>query len=193
MRTFLKIVGVLVIGTILGLAVTWFTVIRGTWGGDVQDGPWRTSLATGSNAGSAALRASVAVHGLLALNRSETIYYTAATDSDGEPLRGTCYYTIEGRDPPARWWSITAYGADDYLIPNPENLYSVSMHSVDRESDGHFAMLVAKAGSGPDGYKLVPVVDGPFSLTLRLYNPAPAVAADPAHVALPVITREKCE
>jgi len=36
------------------------------------------------------------------------------------------------------------------------------------------------------------VGDGRFSLTLRLYNPAPLVAADPAHVALPVIEKAGC-
>ena len=189
MRTILKVLAVLVIGTVLGLGVTWLTVVRGTMGGDVGNGPWRTSLATESNAGSAALRASVAVHGLLALNRSETIYYTAATDSGGAPLSGSCIYTIEMGNPPARWWSITAYGADDYLIPNREGRYSASMNSVKRGADGSFFITVAKERLGDN---FIPVGDGPFNLTLRLYNPAPAVAADPAHVALPHINREPC-
>ena len=33
---------------------------------------------------------------------------------------------------------------------------------------------------------------GPFSLTLRLYNPDASVAADPAGVALPVIKKVSC-
>ncbi|MGZ5940208.1 MAG: DUF1214 domain-containing protein, partial [Rhizomicrobium sp.] len=69
MRTALKVVAVLVIGTLLGLAATWATVVRGTMGGNVSDGPWRTSLYAGSREGSAYSRASIALHGLLALNR----------------------------------------------------------------------------------------------------------------------------
>lgn len=189
MRTVLKILGVLVLGTLLGLAATWATVIRGGLGGAVSDGPWKTSLTAGSSEGSLYQRASVAVHGLLALNRSETIYYTANTDSAGAPLNGACRYAIQGRDPPARWWSITAYGADDYLIANPAGRYSVSKNSVERTTDWAYTVRVATRGSGANW---IPVGDGPFSLTLRLYNPEAKVAADPAHVALPSITRESC-
>jgi hypothetical protein len=189
MGTVLKVLGVLVIGTLLGLAATWATVIRGGWGGNLSDGPWKTNLNTGSTEGSMYLRAQVAVHGLLALNRSETIYYTANTDSAGERLRGACVYRIDGRDPPTRWWSITAYGADDYLIPNQAGVYSASMNSVARAGDGRFAVTVAKAGSGANW---IPVADGPFSLSIRLYNPDANVAADPAHVALPTIRKERC-
>ncbi len=189
MRTALKILGVLVAGIVLGLAATWATVIRGGWGGDVTDGPWKTSLTAGSSEGGMYQRASVAVHGLLALNRSETIYYTANTDSAGERLSGACRYVVTGRDPPTRWWSITAYGADDYLIANPAGRYSVSKNSVMRAADGTFRVRVAQGGSGANW---IPPGSGPFSLSIRLYNPDAKVAADPAHVALPVITKEGC-
>jgi hypothetical protein len=190
MRTALKVVIVLLVGIALGLGATWFTVIkRGTLGGGVSDGPWSTTLDAGSKTADPWLRARIAVHGLLALNRSETIYYTARTDSAGAPLTGACRYRIEGKDPPTRWWSITAYGADDFLIPNPAGIYSASMHSVHRGAGGRFAIALAKEKPVGDW---IPVGDGPFSVSIRLYNPDAAVAADPAHVALPTITKESC-
>ena len=189
MRTLFKILGVLVVGTGLGLSATWFTVVRGTLAGDVADGPWHTSLETGSAQSGPYLRASVALHGLLALNRSETIYYSTRSDGSGAPLDGACTYRIAGRDPPARWWSITAYGADDYLIPNPANRYSVSKTTIRRGADGRFVATIAKDAPAANG---IPVAGGPFNLTLRLYNPDPSVAADPAHAMLPTITREHC-
>ena len=188
MRTFLKWLGAVVLGLVLGLAATWATVIRGGWGGEVSNGVWKTSLTVGSSEGGMYQRASVAVHGLLALNRSETIYYTANTDSSGERLNGACRYVLAGRDPPARWWSITAYGADDYLIPNAAGRYSVSKNSVQREG-GAFGVSIARAGSGANW---IAVGDGRFSLSLRLYNPDAKVADDPAHVALPTITKVTC-
>jgi hypothetical protein len=188
MRTALKVLAVLVIGTALGLFATWATVVRGTMGGAVADG--RTSLYAGSSEGGPYLRASIALHGLLALNRHETIYYTAATDSDGNALAGNCVYLIEGRDPPARWWSITAYGADDFLIPNAAERYSVSMNSVARRADGSFTATLSK---GEGGANWIPIADGRFNVSMRLYNPDPAVAADPAHVALPAIRKGTCE
>jgi len=189
MRTALKILAVLVIGTVLGLAATWLTVIRGTMAGGISDGPWRTSLYAGSNEGSFFLRAQVAVHGLLALNRHETIYYTAATDSGGGALAGNCTYRIAGKDPPARWWSITAYGADDFLIPNPAGRYSASMNSVTRAADGSFTVTLSKTAAKGDWIALA---DGRFNLSLRLYNPDGKVAADPEHVVLPTIKKVSC-
>jgi hypothetical protein len=191
MRFFLKSLAVLAIGAVLGLAVTWLAVFRSTGGtGDgIDDGPWHTSLLVGSTQSGMLLRAVIAVHGLLALNRSETIYYTATTDGAGAKFDSRCTYKIAGSDPPTRWWSITAYGADDFLIPNPAKLYSASKNSVTRATDGSFVVIVSRSDSGPNG---IPVGDGPFSLSLRLYNPDAKVAADPAHVKLPTIAKEKC-
>ncbi len=63
------------------------------------------------------------------------------------------------------------------------------MHSVTRDASGRFAVTVSRAHTAGDW---IPVGDGPFSLSLRLYNPSPSVAADPAHVALPTIVKERC-
>jgi hypothetical protein len=190
MRGVLKLLVTAVCGIALGLFATWVLVARGApMGGDVRDGPWQASLATGSAQGGAWLRASVALHGLLALNRSETIYYTATTDSAGGKLDAHCLYRVIGRDPPARWWSITAYGPDDFLIPSPRHLYSVSMTSIRRHQGRGFAVTLARDAAKADE---IATGNGAFSLTLRLYNPHPAVAADPAHVRLPSIVRARC-
>ena len=189
MRIALKILAVLVVGVALGMAATWASVVRGTLAGSVTDGPWRTSLYAGSNEAGLYLRAAIALHGLLALNRRETIYYTASRDSDGEELNGKCLYHIEGRDPPARWWSITAYGADDYLIPNAAGRYSISVNSVARRADGSFSIVLSKSAGGANW---IAVTEAPFNVTLRLYNPGAQVAADPARVVLPRIIKAAC-
>jgi len=190
MRRALKIAATIAIGIAFGLAATWVTAIRGTMSGGVGDGPWSTSLDTGSSEGGFYLRARIAVHGLLALNREETIYYSALRDDDGADLVGNCSYRLQGRDPPTRWWSITAYGADDFLIPNDANLYSVSKNSVARNADGSFVVTLSKVKA--DG-NWIPVATGRFNLTIRLYNPDHGVIDDPAHVALPTIIKEPCE
>jgi hypothetical protein len=186
----LKIFCILAVGTALGLATTWATVVRNSKSGGVSNGPWRTSLYAGSREGSLYLRAYIAVHGLLALGREETIYYTAADDSEGQTLDGNCSYRVEGRDLPARWWSITAYGADDFLIPNPADRYSVSMNSVAHRADGTFAVTLSKKQAEGDW---IAVTGGRFDLTIRLYNPKAAVVADPGHLTLPTIRKAVCE
>jgi hypothetical protein len=180
---------VLFIGALLGIAATWFVVfVRGMPGG-VSDGVWRTNAAIGSSGGDIYTRASVAVHGLLALNGSETIYYTATTDGAGGMLDGACSYHLTGHDPDARWWSITAYGADDYLIPGTDGHYSVSKNSILRKDDGSFAATVSQA---PAGANWIAVRPGRFSLTLRLYNPGARVTADREHAMLPTLTKIGC-
>jgi hypothetical protein len=155
----------------------------------VTNGPWKTNLTSGSAQNDPYQRAAVAVHGLFALNRSEAIYYTASTDNDGHALDSGCRYEITGRDPDARWWSITAYGVDDYLIPNPAHRYSVSKTAIARDAGGDF---VAQVGGDAGGDNWIPVAPGRFSLTLRLYNPGPAILVDPAHAALPALKKVSC-
>ena len=140
MQFVLKALTALVGGVFLGLLVTWLSVVRGM-SGDVASGPWHTNLLIGSAESDPVLRAQVALHGLFALNRGETIYYTAMRDGAGAALDGRCVYALEGRDPPARWWSITAYGADDFLIPNAQGRYAISKTRAPRRADGSFAAL----------------------------------------------------
>ena len=189
MKLALKIAAALVIGTFLGLLLTFVTVVRPLITGGIADGPWRTSLSNGAAAGDPYTRARVALHGPLALNRSETIYYTAVRDRDGNRLDGRCVYEVSGHDPDARWWSITAYGPNERLIPNPANRYSVSKTSIARDANGDFTVRVGGAEAGANW---IPLSPGRVSLNLRLYNPGPLVSLDPAHAALPAVTKVTC-
>jgi hypothetical protein len=196
MHPALKTILAIIAGAALGLFLTWATVMRSAMPGDVKDGPWHTSLDIGSKAGGALLRARVALHGLFALGRKETVYYSATTDSDGTPLSGDCSYRINGRDPKARWWSMTAYGADDFLIPNRWHIYSISRSALVRKHDGRFVGWISprrpKDDKDKDLPNWIPVSDAPFSLTLRLYNPDADVVAAPTRAGLPQIKRWSC-
>ena len=189
MKLAFKIAAALVVGTLVGLFLTWITVVRPMLPAGISDGPWRTNLRNGDAAGDPYTRARVALHRPLALNRTETIYYTAVRDSDGDRLDGRCIYELSGRDPDARWWSITAYGPNERLIPNPGNRYSISKTSIVYDANGDFTMRVGGAQAGANW---IPLCPGRVSLNLRLYNPGPLVSLDPAHTALPAITRVAC-
>jgi hypothetical protein len=184
----LKIISVLFVGAVLGVLATWLIMRRGI-PGEIGNGPWKTNLTAGSAQSGPYQRAFVAIHGLFALNQSEAIYYMAIADNDGHALEGHCRYEITGHDPDARWWSITAYGADDYLIPNPAHRYSVSETNIARDASGGFAVQV---GGDSGGGNWIPVGPGRFSLSLRLYNPGPSVIRDPAHTALPALKEVSC-
>ena len=179
------------IAVALGLGSAYYAVSKFTGqAGEVQNGPWRSSLTAGGADADMYTRARVALFGLLALNKSETIYYTATSDSAGKAFNPACAYRIEGRDPDTRWWSLTAYGRDSYLIPNEGHRYAVSKNNVVRSTDGTF---VVRLSTTPEAQNWIATSKDGFDVTLRLYNPGPSVIASSATVELPSITKEACE
>jgi hypothetical protein len=185
----LRLIGALVLAIALGLGSAYLSVISLSGAHTIQNGPWTTSLETGGANAGMYTRAYVALTGLLALNKDETIYFGATHDSSGAPLDGACAYRIEGRDPDARWWSVTLYASDHYLIPNPANRYSVSKSNVVRAPDGTFVIRLSSTQEASNWIATSP--DG-FQITLRLYNPGESVMADPAAAPLPSIVKEAC-
>ena len=136
------------------------------------------------------MRALVARTGLFALNKSETIYFVSDTDGNGQPLHSNCDYRIEGQDIQTRWWSITAYGADHFLIANEKTRYSFNGQDVIRASDGTYRILMSSTAQS--GNWLPTGNQEQLYLALRLYNPQPAVYENPAGLELPQIIREEC-
>jgi hypothetical protein len=67
--------------------------------------------------------------------------------------------------------------------------FSVSNTGITRIGDGTFTASLSKAG-GPGNW--IPIPERHFSLTMRLYNPAPGVVADPANAMVPQIIRVVC-
>ena len=184
-----RLLGAVVLGIALGLGSLYWSIMSLSGTHAIQNGPWTTSLETGGVNAGMYLRAFVALTGLLALNKDETIYYGADRDSAGDALDAACAYRIEGRDPDARWWSITLYGTDHYLIANPANRYSVGKSNVARAADGGF---VIRLSATPEPNNWIPTSPDGFQITLRLYNPGDTVKKDPAAVALPSIVKEAC-
>jgi hypothetical protein len=165
-----------------------------------RNGDWMTSGAIGSQDAGVMLKAAVAIGGLLGSTQENSMYYRLSTVA-GEPLRLSCRYRIEGKDYDADWWSITAYGWDNYLIPNPQKRYSFNNENLVRNADGSWAITVAateQAGNwlpvgpsgAPDWRKLG---DYDFDLLLRLYTPGDAYLETPQSAELPTVTREACQ
>lgn len=184
--------GVVVSGLIVGLAATVWVLKKPDPLG-VTVGPWKAHLLAGSAQADARTRARVAVDGILALGRHETLYYVAHNDSSGQPLRGQCTYRVSGLQPDARWWSITAYGADRFLIPGAEGHYSVNQHAMPSDND---LFVLQTAPVRPDtqfstttraSALLLTPDRQPFILALRLYNPSADLQRDPALLNAPRI------
>jgi hypothetical protein len=183
----------LLLAVALGLGSAW-AVLRGGSNFGAAAGPWRVSTLAGSPEADLYTRARVALGGLLALNREETMYYVAFHDSAGRPLRSRCTYRVSGRPPPARWWSVTAYAEDFFLFSNEARRYSVNGSTAALDAQGRFSFVsgperpvVLQAintpgseGTPPSGATWLPTPgDRGLLFTLRVYNPDPALVAAP--------------
>lgn len=186
------VIGLYGLAVAVGLGSAWAVLRSGAGFGEAV-GPWRISTLAGSAQADLYTRARVALGGLLALSRSETMYYVAQTDSAGQPLRSRCTYRIEGVPPPARWWSITAYAEDFHLFPAQARQYSLNGNTAVLDEQGRFRLISApdpqpalSAGAPERGWLHTPGNRG-LMFTMRLYNPQPGVAQSPASLAAPTI------
>lgn len=129
-----------------------------------------------------ALRASVALGGLGALEPHEAMYFVRYLDDRGVPLHGRRAYRL--RVPPSgvpteSFWSFTMYEAtadgQRILVDNPLRRYSVGNRTpgLHLDADGALDLLVqhtppadARARSN-----WLPAPAGPFQIALRAYLP----------------------
>lgn len=167
----------------VGLGVTWFMLKRVGLEG-VTAGAWRSDLLAGSTDAGPYTRARIAVNAVLALDRSETIYFLATQDDSGAPLRAKCHYRLSGVAPNAAWWSITAYAQDNFLFPVESHRYSISGNSLNVAAGDPFAATIGPTAVDPD---IETAGIGELRLTLRLYKPDVALQQNPAALPAPSI------
>jgi hypothetical protein len=153
----------------------------------IQNGPWRLDLSLGSKDAGLYARAFAARRGLFALRAPETIYFATTRDSAFRPLDGGSTYCIHGRDPDARWWSMTVY-KNDHLIANAFNRYSFTKTTVKRRPDGSWRIHLSPREQ-PENWLPTGEPDGRLVLIFRFYNPAREVVAEPGKIQLPEIQR----
>lgn len=184
--------GMIVLGIALGIGSVRMMLPHSQLGnGGYSVGPWRTGTDYGSASAGMYMRARVALYGLLALDKKETLYYIAQKDDAGAPLSGNCTYVVEGKDLAARWWSVTAYGPDSFLIANDANIFSFAKTTVKREADGHYVVRVS--AERQEGNWLPVKAGENFDLTARFYNPDPSLYDAPGSAELPHIVKESCK
>jgi hypothetical protein len=158
--------------------------------GKVDVGGWRSDFAIGSEAADPYTRARVARHGLLALARTEAVYFTRATDDDGAPLSENCRYRLSGGAMPAGWWSVTLYDARSMLPANTDMALSLD---AEQAGTGAWEAIIAPLRPEGAGHWISSRGAGQFDLTLRLYMPDPALIAAPGEILdAPRITRLDC-
>jgi hypothetical protein len=142
--------------------------------GKMENG-WLVLLHGGDYGADYLLRAYVALLGLGANLPEDALYPDAQTDSAGQPLDGTSNYVVHfDSDPPVQgFWSLTAYTAERFLVPNALNRYALRGNDpLLKNADGSFDLyLQAESPGGDKEANWLPVPAAAFSMTLRAYWP----------------------
>ena len=120
-------------------------------------------------------RTMVALRGLGANTTDVAIYPKTDVDSTGAVLTGKKTYTLHFDSfPPTLekgFWSVTAYGEDDFLIDNPLARYCINDRSVlNRNADGSVDVTISHAMPG-NTENWLPIGETEFHLFLRIYKP----------------------
>lgn len=190
MKPWLRYSICILLGLAGGAAYAVHQVRSADLGRQVTNGPWSTNTDNGTANASALSRARVALFGLLALPAKEAMYFSARTDSNGAPLSGNCTYTVSGSELEARWWSITLYKGEGWLVKNEANRWSVGGNAPERDEKGNWSFTVSPDKA--EGLWLPTGQTPKFDLTLRAYHPKGALLNDPANAKLPTIKKERC-
>ena len=122
-----------------------------------------------------AYRALVALAGLGANTVEVALYPKIEQDADGNPLTGEKSYLLHFESYPqvleGGFWSVTAYGDDDFLIDNPMDRYCINDRSGLRANDDGSVDIILSKDAPKDTANWLPVGDGGFHLYMRIYTP----------------------
>ncbi|MBN2220096.1 MAG: DUF1254 domain-containing protein [Kosmotogaceae bacterium] len=144
------------------------------------------------------IRAAAAYVGLYGNDLEEAYYPISYVDADNEAYDGSNYdYKIHFESheippvEPGGFWSITMYGDDQFMVPNPIDRYSIGDRSrLSYNDDGSLDIYIQHDSPGPDlESNWLPAPNGPFSLSLRMYLPSPR-ALDPLYCP-PGVAKER--
>ncbi len=126
-------------------------------------------------------RAVVAMVGLGANLTADATYPNTRVDGTGQALDGSHRYRLHfdaNELPPVHaFWSVTAYGLDDFLFANPLKRYALGdRDKLTFNPDGSLDLHVQAAAPAPEQIgNWLPVRSGePFMLNARLYWPKAA-------------------
>ncbi|MFF7358957.1 DUF1254 domain-containing protein [Streptomyces filipinensis] len=124
-----------------------------------------------------------ALIGVAANDPAEAVYLLNFDDADGNKLTSGGRYELhfpgDALPPVDAFWSLTAYGEDMDLIPNPADRYSVGNRSPGllRDPDGGLTMHLQRESPGQEleANWLPTAEEGTWFVALRMYRPRPEV------------------
>lgn len=182
----------LAIALVGGAGSVWLALDADFGADTVATGPWRAHPLRGTADADPYSKARFSRQADLALGIGEGLVFVAAHDDEGQPLRVACRYRIDGQMPPARFWTLHARDLSGaFLSPKGERSLAAHSFALLREPDNSVAVTVARTPA--PGNWLALGGDGPFTLTMILYDTTIASSALLSEIALPRVVRTGCD
>lgn len=173
----------------VGFGLSYYALTDGRLFGAAQVGPWTAWPDVGSNAPNPYTRGHLAREAALQLGQSEGLQFTAAVDSDGDPLRRACAYRIEGKTPLATFWTLVAVDTEGTNIAAPDSELAIRSTGIARSNDG--AVVINVGTHLMPGNWLELTGEGPFAFKFNLYDTA-VFSGFSSDESMPSIIREDC-
>ena len=157
----------------------------------LEVGPWRAWPNDAGPTANPYSKADQARKGSFPIGSGEGMTFVAITDKDGTPLDGTCQYSIEGKQLPARLWTLSLISRAGELVDNPSLRYSFHSRDVARLGGDQFEITTGPSVMG--GNWLMSPMGQPFQLVLRLYETSLTSGGGLGEVELPQIKWVSCQ
>ncbi len=189
MANYIKAFIVMIVGLLLGFAMTAASLGSGHGLSALHAGPWTAWPRNGTIEIDPYARAILARSGETPLGRDQGLAFYARADSDGAQLEGRCDYRIVDPLPAARYWTLGVASPNGASIDNPAKRYFYTSSDILRREGGAFEIAVAR-DARPGNW--LPAGSGPFILTLRLYDTPLDVDSAPDPSTFPKIIKIGC-
>jgi len=174
----------------LGLSSAYWAINGDPPFGSLRLGSWQSWPKLGSPEADPYMRAILARRGDVPLATGEGLGFVATQDSEGRPLDAACSYRVGMTAPAARLWTLTLYDRDNRLPVTDLGRRSFTSAEVLRDGQDHFTIALSRSLQ-PGNWLQLPA-SGPFTVTLRLYDPPGAGGANLEESDFPVIERLGC-
>lgn len=183
--------GLVLLAIVLGSGIGIYNIKSGKSDSQRIIGNWQTvDKDKDLNSADLLTIAQVAVYGPYALTKKEVIYLSTNTDSEGNALDPKADYVINGKKLDAKYWSITAYDENGFLIKNPINKYSYNLEDVKYQADSTSYKINLSGTEKKENWLPINNVQK-TSLIIRLYLPSEKLRENLTVETLPTIQKVK--
>lgn len=194
LRSLAFLMGVLGLGTVLGIGSAALIVERERPFATTSIGPWSASPTAGT---AEADPYSVAIYTRSArvpLALGEGLALTAYTDSVGQSLSPACTYRITGSTPTARLWTLSAATAKGEMVETLAGRTFLTSLGLLRADDGTFTVTASRKPSSGNWLPLArqPQALEGLSFTFRLYDAPVTTGASLEGAVMPRIEKVAC-